>query len=95
MSIAVPEATPALSIGASLGIPPLSVDGPFRSPRRLTPTPAQDMLLIIILSAAVLEDLLLDEIMALGAKGHTIMGAEAVQTALTIRPLRPAPSAET
>jgi len=53
------------------------------------------MLLIIILSAAVLEDLLLDEIMALGAKGHTIMGAEAVQTALTIRPLRPAPSAET
>jgi len=52
-------------------------------------------MLIIILPAAVLEDLLLDEIMALGAKGHTIMGAEAVQTALTIRPLRLAPSAET
>jgi hypothetical protein len=37
--------------------------------------PAQDMLLLTILSEAVLEDILIDEIMALGAKGYTIMEA--------------------
>ena len=37
--------------------------------------PAQDMLLLTILSEAVLEDTLIDEIMALGAKGYTITEA--------------------
>lgn len=37
--------------------------------------PAQDMLLLTILSEAVLEDILIDEIMALGAKGYTITEA--------------------
>lgn len=37
--------------------------------------PAQDMLLLTILSEAVLEDTLIDEIMAQGAKGYTITEA--------------------
>jgi hypothetical protein len=36
---------------------------------------AQSMLLLTILSEAVLEDILIDEIMALGAKGYTISEA--------------------
>jgi hypothetical protein len=36
---------------------------------------AQDMVLLTILSEAVLEDTLVDEIMALGAKGYTISEA--------------------
>lgn len=34
--------------------------------------PAQSMQLLTILTEAVLEDILIDEIMALGAKGYTI-----------------------
>jgi hypothetical protein len=37
--------------------------------------PAQDMVLLTILSEAVLEDTLVDEIMTLGAKGYTISEA--------------------
>ena len=37
--------------------------------------PAQEMLLLTILSEAVLEDMLIDEIMAQGAKGYTITEA--------------------
>lgn len=37
--------------------------------------PAQDLLLLTILTEAVLEDTLIDEIMALGAKGYTITEA--------------------
>lgn len=37
--------------------------------------PAQAMMLLTILSEAVLEDILIDEIMALGAKGYTISEA--------------------
>jgi hypothetical protein len=37
--------------------------------------PAHSMLLLTILSEAVLEDTLIDEIMALGAKGYTISEA--------------------
>lgn len=37
--------------------------------------PAESMLLLTILSEAVLEDTLIDEIMALGAKGYTISEA--------------------
>ena len=37
--------------------------------------PAQAMILLTILSEAVLEDTLVDEIMALGAKGYTISEA--------------------
>jgi hypothetical protein len=36
---------------------------------------AQAMMLLTILSEAVLEDILIDEIMALGAKGYTISEA--------------------
>lgn len=36
---------------------------------------AQSMLLLTILSEAVLEDILIDEIVALGAKGYTISEA--------------------
>jgi hypothetical protein len=37
--------------------------------------PAQAMMLLTILSEAVLEDILIDEIMGLGAKGYTISEA--------------------
>ncbi len=37
--------------------------------------PAQSMLLLTILTEAVLEDTIIDEIMALGAKGYTISEA--------------------
>jgi len=37
--------------------------------------PAQSMILLTILSEAVLEDTLIDEIMLLGAKGYTISEA--------------------
>lgn len=37
--------------------------------------PAQAMTLLTILSEAVLEDILIDEIMALGAKGYTVSEA--------------------
>ncbi|MCU0843078.1 MAG: hypothetical protein MUC79_15380 [Thiobacillaceae bacterium] len=37
--------------------------------------PAQSMLLLTILTESVLEDTLVDEIMALGAKGYTITEA--------------------
>lgn len=37
--------------------------------------PAQSMTLLTILSEAVLEDILIDEIMGLGAKGYTVSEA--------------------
>jgi len=59
-----------------LGIPP---DGPFHASKRLTSMPGQDILRSTTLSEAVLADMLIGEIMALGARGHTRIGAEAFQ----------------
>jgi len=41
--------------------------------------PGQDILRSTTLSEAVLADMLIGEIMALGARGHTRIGAEAFQ----------------